>query len=110
MVTTARLCSDLSTRGTTDDWACVPATLPAGPGRLFFYTRLRSPADTTVQHRWYRDGRLRQSVELPIRTNTSSGYRTYSRHTVDSQEGAEWRVELRASDGTVLYEERFVVR
>ena len=37
-----------------------------------------------------------------------SGYRTFSRQTVN--DSGEWRVELRASDGTLLREERFTVR
>jgi hypothetical protein len=73
-----------------------------------FYTRLKSPADTTVQHRWYRGDRLYQAVDLPIRANTSTGYRTYSRNTVDGS--GDWRVEVRTTDGVLLHEERFVVR
>ena len=107
VVAAAQLCATLSTGG---DWNCVPPGLPVSPGMLFFYSRLKSPADTTVQHRWYRGERLRQAVELRIRANTTDGYRTYSRHTVDSQGAADWRVELRTSDGVLLHEERFVVR
>jgi hypothetical protein len=113
LVVAANLCRDLSTgglRGSSGDWQCVPPSLPVGPGRLFFYTRLESPTDITVQHRWYRGDSLRQVVELPIRANTTGGYRTYSRNTVNNQGAAEWRVELRTSDGGLLHEERFVVR
>lgn len=107
VVAAAQLCETLSTGG---DWQCVPPSLPVGPGSLFFYSRLKSPADTTVQHRWYRGDRLRQSVELRIRANTSSGYRTFSRQTVGAEGAGDWRVELRTSDGVMLHEERFVVR
>ncbi len=113
LVTDAHLCRDLSTGGpggSSGDWQCVPPSLPLGPGLLFFYTRLTSPSDTTVQHRWYRGDRLRQVVELPIRANTSSGYRTYSRNTIGSEGSGDWRVELRTRDGVLLHEERFVVR
>lgn len=113
LVAAAQLCRDLSTggpRGSSSDWHCVPPSLPVGPGSLFFYTRLKSPTVTTVQHRWYRDDRLRQVVELPIRANTTGGYRTYSRNTVDNQGAGDWRVELRTRDGVLLHEERFVVR
>jgi hypothetical protein len=107
LVATAQLCRDLSTGG---DWHCVPPSLPVGPGSVFFYTRLKSPTVTTIQHRWYRDDRLRQVVELPIRANTTAGYRTYSRQTVDNKGAGDWRVELRTKDGVLLHEERFVVR
>jgi Protein of unknown function (DUF2914) len=110
-----RMCRMLSTSGSlaansTGEWFCEPPSLPVGPGSLFFYTRVKSPADTTVQHRWYRDERLRQVVELPIRANTASGYRTYSRHTIGDDAAGEWRVELRTRTGVILHEERFVVR
>jgi len=78
------------------------------PGTLYFYTRIKSPAATSVQHRWYRDDRLRQSVELSVSPNTKEGYRTYSKTTVSG--AGEWRVELRGRDGAVLHEERFTVR
>jgi hypothetical protein len=108
LVATAQLCKDFSTGGS--DWRCVVPTSPVGQGRLVFYTRLKSPTATTIQHRWYRDDRLRQAVELPIRANTTDGYRTYSRQTVDNRGAGNWRVELRTKDGVLLHEERFVVR
>lgn len=108
LAVTAQLCRSLDTVGR--DWHCDPADSPVGPGALVFYTRIKSPTGTTVQHRWYRGGQLRQAVELAIRANPSRGYRTYSRATVDGAGGGDWRIELRASDGTLLHEERFIVR
>ena len=112
VVVTARLCKGLSTGEISSggDWRCVPPGQPAGPGALYFYTRLKSPADTTVQHRWYRGDRLRQVVELRIRANTIGGYRTYSRNTVNDLDPSDWRVELRTTDGVLLHQERFTVR
>jgi hypothetical protein len=107
IVVAARLCKDLSAHG---DWECVPPNRPVGPGALFFYTRLKSPADTTVLHRWFRGDRLHQAVELRVRANTTGGYRTYSRNTVNDQGPSQWRVELRTIDGILLHEERFQVR
>jgi len=107
VVAAARLCKALSTGG---DWRCVPPSAPVDPGSLFFYSRVKSLTDTTVQHRWYHGGRLLRTVELRIRANPIDGYRTYSRNTVNSQGSADWRVELRSKDGAVLHEERFVVR
>jgi hypothetical protein len=110
LVTAAELCSDLLTKGegTSRAWRCVPPSSPIGTGPLVFYTRVQSPAAMTVEHRWYRDGRLRRAVELAVQANTGSGYRTYSRYTVDGR--GEWRVEVRTRDGALLHEERFVVR
>ena len=107
VVATAELCKALSTSG---EWRCVRAGNPAGPGALFFYTRIKSPTATTVLHRWYRGDRLRRSVELSVQPNTKDGYRTFSRNTVDSRSAGDWKVELRTKDGVLLHEERFVVR
>ena len=75
---------------------------------MFFYTQVKSATATTIEHRWYQGDRLIQAVQLRIQANPGAGYRTYSRHSV-SRGPAEWRVELRSADGTVLHEERFTV-
>jgi Tetratricopeptide repeat/Protein of unknown function (DUF2914) len=105
-VVTAQLCRELSTDGA---WRCVPPSLPVDGGRLFYYTRVKSPVATSVEHRWYLNDRLRRVVERPIRANATDGYRTYSRSTVGNEAG-DWKVELRTMDGVLLHEERFVVR
>lgn len=97
------LCSDLS----GGQWRCRPAGRPVDPGQVFFYTRIKSSAATTVEHRWYRGDRLERARTIRVQPNQRSGFRTYSRTAVTS---GNWRVELRASDGTVLHTERFVVR
>jgi len=107
IVAEAEVCRTLSTGG---DWRCDPASSPVDPGTLFFYTRLKSATDTTVQHRWYRGDRLHQAVALQIRANQSNGFRTFSRQTVNAQTVGDWRVELRDATGNVLHERRIVVR
>lgn len=103
----AELCRTLATGA---DWACAHPGDPVSPGAIYFYTRLTTPRDTTVVHRWYRNDKLQQSRELKIQANQGPGYRTYSRITIDPGEGGNWRVELCTTDGRVLQEERFVVR
>jgi hypothetical protein len=105
-VISVQLCANLGTGG-AGEWRCEAARSPVTPGRLYFYTRLKSERETKVQHRWYQGERLRQSVELTVHANTGTGYRTYSRNTVAS---GEWRVELRTRDGALLREERFTVK
>jgi hypothetical protein len=105
IVVDANVCKDLQVTG---NWRCELPSRPAAPGRLVFYTRIKSPKDVKILHRWYHGERLRQAVELTIRANPGSGYRTFSRQSVN--DSGEWRVELRASDGTLLREERFTVR
>jgi hypothetical protein len=60
-----------------------------------------------VHHRWYRNGRLRQDVDLAIQANPSAGYRTYSRQRLDS---GDWRVEAVTAEGVVLHEARVAIR
>jgi Protein of unknown function (DUF2914)/Tetratricopeptide repeat len=103
---TAQLCRTFSTAGAT--WTCTSVGDPVSPGPIVLYTRVRSPRDAVVVHRWYRGDALRQSVKLTIRANATEGYRTYSRQTVDA--GADWRVEVRSAEGTLLDERRFAVR
>ena len=102
-VVKARLCAEL------EEWRCDPPDRPVPPGLLFFYTQVKSSSPTSVTHRWYRGNRLYQSVDIRVQASPS-GYRTYSRHTMSSENAGDWRVELRAEDGTVLHEERFSVR
>ena len=102
----AHLCRRLSTSG----WRCDEVASPVNPGSLFFYTRVMASDNTTIEHRWYRDDRLSQSVELRIHPSPGTGYRTYSRRTVSAENGGNWRVEVRTKDGSLLHEERFVVR
>jgi hypothetical protein len=102
---TAQLCRTFSTSGAR--WRCDPAVDPVSPGAIVLYTRIKSPRDAVVVHRWYRGTTLRQSVRLTIRANATDGYRTYSRQTVDR--GADWHVEVRSAEGALLHERRFVV-
>jgi hypothetical protein len=112
-VANAQLCkapSFSAVTGAAGDWRCDPAGETVSAGPLVFYTRLKSSNDTTIQHRWYHGDRLQQRVELQIRANPVMGYRTYSRHNIKDLSSGEWKVELRAKDGTLLHEERFVVQ
>jgi tetratricopeptide repeat protein/DUF2914 family protein len=101
----ASLCQTLSTTGAR--WECTPATDSAAGGSLYFYTRIASPTSIRVHHRWYRNGALRQDLDLAVQANPSAGYRTYSRQRVDP---GEWRVEAVDADGAVLRDERIAIR
>jgi hypothetical protein len=102
---TAQLCQTFSTSGAA--WQCDPRGEEVATGPLVLYTRVRSPTDTTIEHRWYRGDTLRQAVRLNVRANAAEGYRTYSRQTVN---GGDWRVEIRNARGDVLHTEQFAVR
>jgi hypothetical protein len=103
----AELCRTLDTRA--GEWHCAPVNGVLQPGAVFFYTRVASPTDTTIEHRWYRNERLHQAVSLRVRANQRDGYRTYSRMTVSAERIGDWRVELRTVKGAVLRAEHFTV-
>jgi len=105
-LTTAQLCQTFSPD--RDDWHCEPPGETMAGGPIVFYTRVRSPRDTEVVHRWYYGDTLDQTVRLMIRANASEGYRTYSRHLVDR--AGDWRVQAMSDSGNLLHEERFTVR
>lgn len=104
-VVTADLCASLETGGRV--WRCAPVDTPAAPGRLSFVTRIASRRGARLQHRWSREGDVRQSVRLSVAANPTEGYRTFSRQTVTP--GA-WSVAVLDADGVVLQELRFEVR
>jgi hypothetical protein len=102
---TAEVCQTFSTSGTA--WRCDPAADSVSPGSMVLYTRVRSPTDASVVHRWYRGEVLKKSATLRVGANATEGYRTYSRQTVDR---ADWHVQVMTAEGIVLYERRFVVK
>jgi hypothetical protein len=108
-VLNARLCSALDKQG-SPDWQCTPASGDLQPGTYIFYTRLLTNVDTTVEHRWYCGDRVHQVMRLRVTASPGNGYRTFSGNTVGAERTGDWKVELRAADGSVLHEERFVVR
>lgn len=104
-VVAASVCSSLETSGA--EWQCAPSS--GRPGTFFFYTRLAAPAATTVEHRWYREGRLHEAVSLRVPSNPQRGYRTYSRIAISAARAGSWRVELRSAGGAILHAEPFSV-
>ena len=108
-VLNAQLCSALEKRG-SPDWQCAPAGGDLQPGTYSFYTRLLTNANTTVEHRWYHGNRMHQVMRLRVTASPGSGYRTFSSNTVSPERAGDWKVELRAADGSLLQEEHFIVR
>ena len=108
-VLNAQLCSALEKKG-SPDWQCASVTSDPQPGTYIFYTRLLASADTTVEHRWYRGERVHQVRQLRVVASPGSGYRTFSSNTISAERAGDWKVELRAADGTLLREEHFVIR
>lgn len=104
-IVTSQLCRTFSAG---NNWRCDPAGQSVAAGAIVLYTRVKSPREAVVIHRWYRGDTLRKSARLTVLANTTDGYRTYSRQTVKS--GEDWRVEVRNTAGDLLYERRVSVR
>ena len=77
------------------------------PGSIVLLTRVRSPRDDVIVHRWYREDALIKTARLRVGANEAEGYRTYSRQSVDR---GNWRVEVTSAAGDLLYEHRLAVR
>jgi hypothetical protein len=103
VLVTVQLCRTFS----TSNFGCGPAGDAALPGPIVLYTRVRSPRDGVIIHRWFRGDTLRKSAQLRVGANAAEGYRTYSRETVDR---GDWRVEVRTAEGDLLHEQRLAVR
>ena len=107
-VAEAGLCAELSIG--QGPWRCEPTRNTARGGSVYYYTRIASPRDELIRHRWTRDGQLVQMVVLRILTNPGDGYRTFSRQSGPLLEAGTWRVALLTPDGRVLDETEFTVR
>ena len=107
-VAEAGLCAELAIG--QGPWRCEPTRDRARGDSVYYYTRVATPRDDLIRHRWTRDGRLVQMVVLRILRNPGEGYRTFSRQSGPLLEAGTWQVALLAPDGRVLDETEFTVR
>ena len=85
-----------------DNRACVDPReeFSSGVDRLYCFTRITgAQEDTEITHVWYFGDIERARVTLAVRT---SNYRTYSSKRIQAHETGPWRVEVLASNGTLL--------
>jgi hypothetical protein len=70
-----------------------PGTEFAGDGnRVYCITQIQGAKNpVTIEHRWYKDGVLVLSVELPIK---SLNWRTQSYKTIPSTMAGNWKVDV----------------
>jgi hypothetical protein len=87
-----------------------PGTEFAGDGkRVYCITQIQGAKDpVTIEHRWYRDGVLVLSVELPIK---SLNWRTQSYKTIQPTMAGNWKVDVVLLPGEeVLASQNFKVK
>jgi hypothetical protein len=101
------LCISLTRGG--GEWRCDAAGDRVGSDAVYYYTRVRTPRDAVVRHRWTYQGEVVRTVNLQVRANAEPGFRTFSRQIVTSREPGPWEVALLAPDGEVIDSQRFTV-
>jgi len=101
------LCETLNRSG--GSWRCVPLRPSSRPDAVYFYTRVKSPRDIVVQHRWSHDGTVVRTVSLRVGANMEAGFRTFSRQTLGPRGAGQWEVALLAPGGAVIEAQRFAV-
>ncbi|MFA5531515.1 MAG: DUF2914 domain-containing protein, partial [Thiohalomonadaceae bacterium] len=75
------------------------ATLPAGTGRIYFFTELRDMEGQTVSHRWEQDGEV--MAEVPFNVG-GPRWRVWSSKNIDSGATGEWSVAVVDGAGNEL--------
>ena len=69
-------------------------------GKIYCFTRITGAAqETVVTHKWFLNGELKSSVDLPVE---SSDWRTWSTKKIDPSDVGDGMVEVVSSEGVVL--------
>ncbi len=100
------LCERLNRGG--GGWRCDPFPASGDSDAVYYYTRVKSPRDATIRHRWTYQGKPVQTVSLQVRANAREGFRTFSHQRVAGRPG-QWEVAVLSADGTVVEARQFTV-
>lgn len=69
-------------------------------GKIYCFTKIvGAERDTIVSHKWYLNGELKSSVDLPVK---SSSWRTWSFKRIGSADVGDGMVEVVSEDGEIL--------
>ncbi len=69
-------------------------------GELFCFTKITGAAhNTMITHKWFLNGDLKSSVDLPVE---SSSWRTWSTKQIGPADVGDWMVEVVSEEGVVL--------
>ncbi len=85
----------------------VSEIFPPTIGTLYAFTKIQGPGgESHVLHRWIYDGEVRAEISLPVITKS---WRTFSSKVILPEWKGEWKVEILAEDGSLLFSLPFVV-
>lgn len=76
------------------------SVFPAGDGRIYCFTRIKSAQPVEIRHIWIRNGTKVGDVSLKI--GASSSWRTYSSKLIRPTDTGQWTVEVVTAGGTHL--------
>jgi hypothetical protein len=107
VLTTAELVNREPASASACTAAACSTRYPSTVGTITFWTRLSGGSvGRWVEHVWLWEGeeiaRVRQNVEAPT-------WRTWTRKKIQADWDGEWKVEVRADDGTLLAERFFTI-
>lgn len=72
--------------------------------KVFFFTEIIGQAGKTVTHLWYKDGKLKAKVRIPVGSDT---WRSYSSKYLDDTMAGEWKVKAVDKKGNELARSEF---
>jgi len=81
-------------------------SVPAGEGRVFFFTELVGLEGQTVRHVWQHDGETKADVTVQVR---GPRWRVYSSKNLLPGWDGDWQVQVLTADGRVLHEDKLAV-
>ena len=69
-------------------------------GKLYCFTKVTgAQSDTKIIHNWFRNGKLKASITLPVK---SASWRTWSAKEITPGDSGDWMVEVLSEDGTPI--------
>ncbi|MGC8916524.1 MAG: DUF2914 domain-containing protein [Thermoanaerobaculum sp.] len=99
---TAVVCTGVENRTPQGEGKEFPATV----GQLFCFSEVKN-AQGSVTHVWFYGDKEVARVELAAK---GPRFRTWSKKRIVPSQTGSWRVEVHASDGTLLAEARFEIK
>jgi hypothetical protein len=96
-------------RRTAGSWRCERLRSGTTPDAVYYYTRVKTPREILVHHRWTHDGTVVKTVSLRVSANMDTGFRTFSRQVLGARAAGQWEVALLAPGGAVIDTQRFAV-
>jgi hypothetical protein len=71
-----------------------------GVGKLYCFTKvIGAQTETKITHNWFRNGKLKASITLPVK---SASWRTWSIKEISPKDSGDWMVEVLSETGAPI--------